>query len=312
MARPPRGSCTRRGDPRLPLPRPGPRWWRRRRLPSSFSVWWSDSGGWTAGASAARPGEGGRNSRRQGVPRETYGAWDLDFPPISAPARPPRPACSPSSVSLVSVVCVKAGGREGSGGRSGSWRGKMMRCNCNLPAPPAAPGPESSPVKDPRESCAPRPTGGGGGAQGAQGLGPGEGSCGGVGGGEGDGEEPGRIPQQHPEGPVPGAPQVPVAGEPPSAPHPPPLPAHPATTPGARGTGRGRAPGARRERRPRVPRPRGPPRVVVSSRLVLAAPPGAVAGRGRRRRREGLPSLQGEGKGQGLPPLGPPPPPRAA
>ena len=28
-------------------------------------------------------GEGGRNSRRQGVPRETYGSWDLAFPQIS-------------------------------------------------------------------------------------------------------------------------------------------------------------------------------------------------------------------------------------
>ena len=32
----------------------------------------------------------------RGVPRETSGPWDLAFPPISAPARPPRPACSMS------------------------------------------------------------------------------------------------------------------------------------------------------------------------------------------------------------------------
>ena len=51
----------------------------------------SDSGGWTAGASAARLGEGGRNARRQGVPREAYGSWNLAFPPISAPRAPPSP-----------------------------------------------------------------------------------------------------------------------------------------------------------------------------------------------------------------------------
>ena len=43
-----------------------------------------DSGGWTGGASTAHLGEGGRNSRHQGVSRGTYGSRKRDFPPISA------------------------------------------------------------------------------------------------------------------------------------------------------------------------------------------------------------------------------------
>ena len=49
------------------------------------------SGGWTGGASAARLGEGDRNSRRQGCLGRTYGSWDLDFPPDLRPRAPPSP-----------------------------------------------------------------------------------------------------------------------------------------------------------------------------------------------------------------------------
>ena len=42
-------------------------------------------------------GEGGRNARRAGVPREAVQPGDLIFPQISAPARAPRPLFPPSA-----------------------------------------------------------------------------------------------------------------------------------------------------------------------------------------------------------------------
>ena len=42
---------------------------------------WSDSGGWTGGASAARLGGGVPECTASGAPRETHGSWDPDFPP---------------------------------------------------------------------------------------------------------------------------------------------------------------------------------------------------------------------------------------
>ena len=74
--------------------------------------------------SAARLGERGRNSRHQGVPRETFGSWDRAFPPISAPARPPRPACSPSGITPVGAAVSAVGAGRGARHR---WRGGF-RC----------------------------------------------------------------------------------------------------------------------------------------------------------------------------------------
>ena len=59
----------------------------------------SDSGGWTGGASTARLGEGGRNPRLQGRLGSRTGPGTGLSPPISAPARPPRPVRSPSGIS---------------------------------------------------------------------------------------------------------------------------------------------------------------------------------------------------------------------
>ena len=53
-----------------------------------------DSGGWTGGASTARPGGGGPEFTASGVPRETYGSWDLAFPPDIRPRAPPSPPLS--------------------------------------------------------------------------------------------------------------------------------------------------------------------------------------------------------------------------
>ena len=44
-------------------------------------------------------GGGGPEFTASGVPRETHGPGDLAFPQISAPARPPHPACPPSEIS---------------------------------------------------------------------------------------------------------------------------------------------------------------------------------------------------------------------
>ena len=54
----------------------------------------------TGGASTARLGGGGPECTASGVPRETYGSWDRDFPPRSPPPRAPLSFsprfCSPS------------------------------------------------------------------------------------------------------------------------------------------------------------------------------------------------------------------------
>ena len=43
-------------------------------------------------------GGGGPEFTASGAPRETFRSGNRAFPPISAPARPPRPACSPSGI----------------------------------------------------------------------------------------------------------------------------------------------------------------------------------------------------------------------
>ena len=64
------------------------------------------------------------NSRRQGAPREASGSWDRAFPPISAPARPPRPACPPSGITPLPAHgggrARTAGGRGPAGGGGGA------------------------------------------------------------------------------------------------------------------------------------------------------------------------------------------------
>ena len=53
------------------------------------------------------------------------GSWDRAFPPISAPARPPRPACPPSGITLPCQLMgggrgLTAGGRGPAGGGGGA------------------------------------------------------------------------------------------------------------------------------------------------------------------------------------------------
>ena len=53
-------------------------------------------------------GGGGPECTVSGIPRETFQPGDLEFPQISAPARPPRPACSPSGITPATSGVDKA------------------------------------------------------------------------------------------------------------------------------------------------------------------------------------------------------------
>ena len=80
------------------------------------------SGGWTAGASAARLGGGGAEATASGVPREAFHPGDLAFPQISAPrARPSPPVLQPSGNTSVGTCPRPRHGKRQREEMKGAW-----------------------------------------------------------------------------------------------------------------------------------------------------------------------------------------------
>ena len=79
----------------------------------------SVSGGWTAGAIAARLGGGGPEFTASGVPREAFQPGDLDFPRSLPPARAPRPLFSPSGNTPISPLVDVSGSKGPASGGPG-------------------------------------------------------------------------------------------------------------------------------------------------------------------------------------------------
>ena len=67
-------------------------------------------------------GEGGRKSRRSGVPGEAFQPGDPAFAQISAPARAPRPRCSPSGNTPLQRETLPAADPRHPSARPLSWR----------------------------------------------------------------------------------------------------------------------------------------------------------------------------------------------
>ena len=132
-----------------PTPRGGPYSPRLFTLRNHSTRHRSDSGGWTGGASAARIGKGGRNLRRQGRLGSRTGPGTSTSPQISAPARPPRPACSPSGITPHTAHGRAAFGPAfAPGGRAGAVSpGLSARLSPALPNVEPSPAPVGAPQR---------------------------------------------------------------------------------------------------------------------------------------------------------------------